>query len=88
MANYVLQVLTLKRPRLFQSERSLVQKLGFQLGKRTNLSELKLYTDLMVRLILLTFKHHWCKPVTFFREYGGLRPIVVPVGSTKTHILD
>ena len=45
----------------FQSQRNVVQKLGFQLGKRTNLSNLKRYTDLMVQPTLLTFNSHWYK---------------------------
>ena len=68
----------------FQSERSIVQKLGFQLGKRTNLSELEaIYgfdgsTNLAHVQAPLVQAGDILHPQ--IDEYGGLRPIVVPVG--------
>ena len=68
----------------FQSERSVVQKLGFQLGKRTNLSELEaIYgfdgsTNLAHVQAPLVQAGDILHPQ--LDEYGGLRPIVVPVG--------
>ena len=68
----------------FQSERSIVQKLGFQLGKRTNLSELEaIYgfdgsTNLAHVQAPLVQAGDILHPQ--LDEYGGLRPIVVPVG--------
>ena len=67
-----------------QSERSVVQKLGFQLGKRTNLSELEaIYgfdgsTNLAHVQAPLVQAGDILHPQ--LDEYGGLRPIVVPVG--------
>ena len=68
----------------FQSERNIVQKLGFQLGKRTNLSELEaIYgfdgsTNLAHVQAPLVQAGDILHPQ--LDEYGGLRPIVVPVG--------
>ena len=68
----------------FQSERSIVQKIGFQLGKRTNLSELEaIYgfdgsTNLAHVQAPLVQAGDILHPQ--LDEYGGLRPIVVPVG--------
>ena len=68
----------------FQSDRSVVQKLGFQLGKRTNLSELEaIYgfdgsTNLAHVQAPLVQAGDILHPQ--LDEYGGLRPIVVPVG--------
>lgn len=68
----------------FQSERNIVQKLGFQLGKRTNLSELEaIYgfdgsTNLAHVQAPLVQAGDILHPQ--MEEYGGLRPIVVPVG--------
>ena len=68
----------------FQSERSVVQKLGFQLGKRTNLSELEaIYgfdgsTNLAHVQAPLVQAGDILHPQ--LDEFGGLRPIVVPVG--------
>ena len=68
----------------FQSERSVVQKLGFQLSKRTNLSELEaIYgfdgsTNLAHVQAPLVQAGDILHPQ--LDEYGGLRPIVVPVG--------
>ena len=68
----------------FQSKRNVVQKLGFQLGKRTNLSELEaIYgfdgsTNLAHVQAPLVQAGDILHPQ--LDEYGGLRPIVVPVG--------
>ena len=68
----------------FQSERSVVQRLGFQLGKRTNLSEFEaIYgfdggTNLAHVQAPLVQAGDILHPQ--LDEYGGLRPIVVPVG--------
>ncbi len=68
----------------FQSQRSVVQKLGFQLGKRTNLSELEaIYgfdgsTNLAHVQAPLVQAGDILHPQ--LDEYGGIRPIVVPVG--------
>ena len=71
----------------FQSKRNVVQKLGFQLGKRTNLSELEaIYgfdgsTNLAHVQAPLVQAGDILHPQ--LDEYGGLRPIVVPVGIDK-----
>ncbi len=68
----------------FQSQRSVVQKLGFQLGKRTNMSELEsIYgfdgsTNLAHIQAPLVQAGDIIHPQ--LDDYGGLRPIVVPVG--------
>ena len=68
----------------FQSQRNVVQRLGFQLGKRTNLSELEaIYgfdgsTNLAHVQAPLVQAGDILHPQ--LDEYGGLRPIVVPVG--------
>ena len=68
----------------FQSERSIVQRMGFQLGKRTNLSEFEaIYgfdgsTNLAHVQAPLVQAGDILHPQ--LDEYGGLRPIVVPVG--------
>jgi hypothetical protein len=68
----------------FQSTRPVVQRLGFQLGKRTNLNEFEsIYgfggeTNLAHVQAPLVQVGDILHPQT--EEYGGLRPIVVPVG--------
>ena len=68
----------------FQSSRPVVQRLGFQLGKRTNLNELEsIYgfngeTNLAHVQAPLVQVGDILHPQT--EEFGGLRPIVVPVG--------
>lgn len=68
----------------FQSTRADVQRLGFQLGKRTNLSEFEsIYgfkgdTNLAHVQAPMVQVGDILHPQT--EEYGGLRPIVVPVG--------
>lgn len=68
----------------FQSTRSAVQRLGFQLGKRTNLSEFESIYGFKGDTNLAHFQAPMVQvgdilhPQT--EDYGGLRPIVVPVG--------
>ena len=68
----------------FQSTRADVQRLGFQLGKRTNLSEFEsIYgfkgeTNLAHVQAPMVQVGDILLPQT--EDYGGLRPIVVPVG--------
>ena len=68
----------------FQSSRPIVQKMGFTLGKRTNLSEFEaIYgfsgeTNLAHVQAPLVQAGDILHPM--LDEYGGLRPIVVPVG--------
>ncbi len=68
----------------FQSERPIVQKLGFTLGKKTNLSEMEaIYgfsgdTNLAHVQSPLVQAGDIVHPQ--LEEYGGLRPIVIPVG--------
>ena len=68
----------------FQSSRPIVQRLGFQLGKRTNLNEFEsIYgfsgeTNLAHLQAPMVQVGDILHPQT--EEYGGLRPIVVPVG--------
>ncbi len=68
----------------FQSTRPIVQRMGFQLGKRTNLNEFEsIYgfngeTNLAHVQAPLVQVGDILHPQT--EEYGGLRPIVVPVG--------
>ena len=68
----------------FQSSRPIVQRLGFQLGKRTNLNEFEsIYgftgeTNLAHLQAPMVQVGDILHPQT--EDYGGLRPIVVPVG--------
>ena len=68
----------------FQSSRPIVQRLGFQLGKRTNLNEFEsIYgfsgdTNLAHVQAPMVQVGDILHPQT--EDYGGLRPIVVPVG--------
>ena len=68
----------------FQSSRPVVQRLGFQLGKRTNLNEFEsIYgfngeTNLAHVQAPLVQVGDILHPQT--EDFGGLRPIVVPVG--------
>ena len=68
----------------FQSSRPIVQRMGFQLGKRTNLNEFEsIYgfngeTNLAHVQAPLVQVGDILHPQT--DDYGGLRPIVVPVG--------
>ncbi len=85
VANYAALGLDPERTTVyFQSQRSIVQRLGFQLGKRTNLSEFEaIYgfdgsTNLAHVQAPLVQAGDILHPQ--LDEYGGLRPIVVPVG--------
>ena len=85
VANYAALGLDAEKTNVyFQSERNVVQKLGFQLGKRTNLSELEaIYgfdgsTNLAHVQAPLVQAGDILHPQ--LDDYGGLRPIVVPVG--------
>ncbi len=68
----------------FQSERNVVQKLGFQLGKRTNLSELEAIYGFDGSTNLAHVQAPLIQAGDILHpqldEFGGLRPIVVPVG--------
>lgn len=68
----------------FQSERSIVQRMGFQLGKRTNLSEFEAIYGFDGSTNLAHIQAPLVQAGDILHpqldEYGGLRPIVVPVG--------
>jgi tryptophanyl-tRNA synthetase len=68
----------------FQSKRSVVQRLGFQLGKRTNLSEFESIYGFSGETNLAHVQAPMVQVGDILHpqleEYGGLRPIVVPVG--------
>ena len=68
----------------FQSERSIVQRLGFQLGKRTNLSELEAIYGFDGSTNIAHVQAPMVQAGDIIHpqldEYGGLRPVVVPVG--------
>lgn len=85
VANYVAMGLDPERTQVyFQSRRPITQKMGFTLGKRTNLSEMEaIYgfsgdTNLAHVQAPLVQAGDILHPQ--LEEYGGLRPIVVPVG--------
>ena len=85
IANYAALGLDVEKTNVyFQSSRPVVQRLGFQLGKRTNLNEFEsIYgfsgeTNLAHVQAPLVQAGDILHPQT--DEYGGLRPIVVPVG--------
>jgi tryptophanyl-tRNA synthetase len=85
IANYAALGLDVERTNVyFQSSRPVVQRLGFQLGKRTNLNEFEaIYgfsgdTNLAHVQAPMVQVGDILHPQT--EEYGGLRPIVVPVG--------
>jgi tryptophanyl-tRNA synthetase len=85
IANYAALGLDPERTNVyFQSSRPIVQRLGFQLGRRTNLSEFEaIYgfkgdTNLAHVQAPLVQAGDILHPQT--EDYGGLRPIVVPVG--------
>ena len=85
VANYVAMGLDPENTSIyFQSKRPIVQKLGFSLGKKTNLSEFEsIYgfegeTNLAHVQAPLVQAGDILHPM--LDEYGGLRPIVVPVG--------
>ena len=68
----------------FQSKRSAVQRLGFQLGKRTNLNEFESIYGFSGETNLAHVQAPMVQVGDILHpqldEYGGLRPIVVPVG--------
>ena len=85
VANYVAMGLKPENTSIyFQSERSIVQKLGFSLGKKTNLSEF----ESIYGFVGETNLAHVQAPLVqagdilhpMLDDYGGIRPIVVPVG--------
>ena len=68
----------------FQSTRPVVQRLGFQLGKRTNLSEFEAIYGFSGETNLAHVQAPLVQVGDILHpqldEYGGLRPVVVPVG--------
>ena len=68
----------------FQSERSIVQKIGFTLGTKTNLSEMEAIYGFSGNTSLAHVQSPLVQAGDIVHpqldEYGGLRPIVVPVG--------
>ena len=85
IANYAAMGLDPEKTSIyFQSKRPIVQTLGFSLGKKTNLSEFEsIYgfageTNLAHVQAPLVQAGDILHPM--LDEYGGLRPIVVPVG--------
>ena len=68
----------------FQSSRSDVQRLGFQLGKRTNLNEFESIYGFGGETNLAHVQAPMVQVGDILHpqleDYGGLRPIVVPVG--------
>jgi len=68
----------------FQSERHIVQKLGFTLGTKTNLSEMEAIYGFSGKTNLAHVQSPLVQAGDIVHpqldEYGGLRPIVVPVG--------
>jgi len=85
VANYVAMGLNPDKTEIyFQSRRPIVQRIGFTLGKRTNLSEMEaIYgfngeTNLAHVQAPLVQVGDIVHPM--LDEFGGLRPIVVPVG--------
>ena len=85
VANYAALGLDVENTQVyFQSSRPVVQRLGFMLGKRTNLSEFEaIYgfagdTNLAHVQAPLVQAGDILHPQ--LEEYGGLRPVVVPVG--------
>lgn len=68
----------------FQSERPIVQKMGFTLGTKTNLSEMEAIYGFSGNTSLAHVQSPLVQAGDIVHpqldEYGGLRPIVVPVG--------
>ena len=68
----------------FQSERPIVQKMGFTLGTKTNLSEMESIYGFSGKTSLAHVQSPLVQAGDIVHpqldEYGGLRPIVVPVG--------
>jgi|TARA_B100001540_G_scaffold311791_1_gene331798 tryptophanyl-tRNA synthetase len=85
ISNYAAMGLDPEKTKIyFQSNRPIVQRIGFTLGKKTNLSEMEaIYgfngeTNLAHIQAPLVQVGDIVHPM--LDEYGGLRPIVVPVG--------
>ena len=68
----------------FQSERAIVQKMGFTLGTKTNLSEMEAIYGFSGKTSLAHVQSPLVQAGDIvhpqLEKYGGLRPIVVPVG--------
>ena len=68
----------------FQSERAIVQKMGFTLGTKTNLSEMEAIYGFTGKTSLAHVQSPLVQAGDIVHPqlegYGGLRPIVVPVG--------
>ncbi|MCS5535005.1 MAG: tryptophan--tRNA ligase, partial [Candidatus Poseidoniales archaeon] len=85
IANYVAMGLDPARTTIyFQSMRPIVQRMGFTLGKRTNLSEFEAIYGFQGDTNLAHVQAPLVQAGDILHpqldEYGGLRPIVVPVG--------
>jgi len=85
IANYAALGLDAERTQVyFQSRRHDVQRLGFQLGKKTNLSEFEAIYGFQGETNLAHFQAPLVQAGDILHpqldDYGGLRPIVVPVG--------
>ena len=85
VANYAALGLDVERTSIyFQSARPIVQRLGFTLGRRTNLSEFEAIYGFGGETNLAHVQAPLVQVGDIIHpqldEYGGLRPIVVPVG--------
>lgn len=85
IGNYVAMGLDPERTNIyFQSMRPIVQRMGFTLGKRTNLSEFEAIYGFKGETNLAHVQAPLVQAGDILHpqldEYGGLRPIVVPVG--------
>ena len=85
VANYAALGLDVERTSIyFQSSRPVVQRLGFTLGRRTNLSEFEAIYGFGGETTLAHVQAPLVQVGDIIHpqldEYGGLRPIVVPVG--------
>ena len=85
VANYVAMGLDPARTNIyFQSMRPIVQRMGFTLGKKTNLSEFEAIYGFQGDTNLAHVQAPLVQAGDILHpqldEYGGLRPIVVPVG--------
>lgn len=85
VANYAALGLDVENTSIyFQSMRPVVQRLGFTLGKRTNLSEFEAIYGFRGETNLAHVQAPLVQAGDILHpqldEYGGLRPIVVPVG--------
>lgn len=85
IANYVAMGLDPEKTQIyFQSMRPIVQRMGFTLGKRTNLSEFEAIYGFQGETNLAHVQAPLVQAGDILHpqldEHGGLRPIVVPVG--------